>query len=63
MDEHFHIWLGHQCPIEIRLFGFNVVSKVANKSLTTKPLMQISCIKVGGMSATKFLMNLRWLMF
>jgi hypothetical protein len=62
MDEHFHTWLGHQGPIEIRLFGFNVVSRVTNASLTTQPLMQISCIRVGGMSTTKFAMNLHWLM-
>jgi hypothetical protein len=36
MDEHFHTWLSHQGPIEIKLFGFNVVSRVANASLTTK---------------------------
>ncbi len=58
MDEHFHTWLGHQGPIEIKLFGFNVVSKVANASLTIKPLMRISCISVGGMSTTKSPMNL-----
>jgi hypothetical protein len=62
MDEHFHTWLGHQGLIEIRLFAFNVVSRVANASLTTKPLMRISHIRVGGMSATKFPVNLHWLM-
>jgi hypothetical protein len=62
MDEHFHVWLGHQGPIVLKLFGFNVVSRVANASLTTKPLMRISCIRVSVMSTTKFPMNLCWLM-
>ncbi len=62
MDEHFHTWLGHQGPIEIRLFGFNVVLGVTNASLKTKLWMWISCVRVDRMSTTKFPMNLHWLM-